>query len=206
MGWTGTVDQFKALTPAQQNVWAHEHAAATKDTVPVTHGWAAQYGGFYKDPNTGVIDFTKWWDGSASGYDANMNPVGTGPTMNPSTAAGNKYKAESQADMNKALQQTVAGNPQFAQMAGQVGQQVPSTPAQPVIKPPVVAPPPTQPPPIGQPPALGVPPIATAPGFPDNGEVRIMPAPGRPMPSPSPTATTGMPPSEVRIRNASRIR
>jgi hypothetical protein len=60
MGWTGTVDQFKALTPAQQNVWAHEHAVATRDTVPTRYGWNSMYGGFYRDPNTGVVDFTKW--------------------------------------------------------------------------------------------------------------------------------------------------
>ena len=208
MGWTGTVDDFKALSPAQQNVWAHEHAAATKGVVN-QYGWNSTYGGFYKDPNTGVIDFTKWWDGSASGYDANMNPT-SAATMHPGVAASYKVKAETEASMNAAMQKALASNPQIAQKVGQVGQPVPATTAQAptAIKPPVIGVPNPPGPPIQ-------PPNVTAPGFPDNGEVKIMPAPGRPMPpyqpgigatQPYQPTPSGAPPADVRIRNASRIR
>lgn len=84
MGWQGTVDDFKALTPAQQNVWATQNAASTKTAIAggrtyeqnqqsqYLHKMLSDYEVFYKDPVTGVYDFTKWYDGSTSGYDANM--------------------------------------------------------------------------------------------------------------------------------------
>jgi hypothetical protein len=139
----------------------------------------------------------------------------SGATMHPMAAYSAKLRAETQRSGAAMLQHGLEANPNLAsnpwikQALGQAGQPVPATPGVAVPKP--VAPPSGAPGPIpgGIPkPIVTVPPSGDVqlPYFPDNGEVRVMPAPGRPNMPPAVPNDQGQTPSDVRIRRASRIR
>jgi len=77
MGWRGSVEEFQALTAAQRAAFVRDNGVNGKATF---HGNGdPMLAGFAKNAD-GSYDFTRWHDGSPSGYDANLNPI---PGQNP---------------------------------------------------------------------------------------------------------------------------